>query len=174
MEVMQHLIRRCAQLHMEHIATGGDPFETGSSRPLDFGHWSAHKLEQLTGFRLRHGEAVAVGLALDSTYSCLTGLLPEADWKRILVLLARLGFSLKIPKRFQRLRGRDDPASLEHGLTEFREHLGGELTIMLLRNIGSGVEVNDIDDRIVAESIAVLERIRPLSLRNGRSERRAK
>ena len=39
------MIRRCAELHMRQIAHGGDPFETGSARPLDYGHWSAHKLE---------------------------------------------------------------------------------------------------------------------------------
>ena len=42
------MIRRCAELHMRQIAHGGDPFETGSARPLDYGHWSAHKLESLT------------------------------------------------------------------------------------------------------------------------------
>jgi 3-dehydroquinate synthase len=41
---MEQVIRRCAALHLTHIASGGDPFELGSSRPLDFGHWSAHKL----------------------------------------------------------------------------------------------------------------------------------
>ncbi len=156
LNAMEYLIRRCAQLHMDHIATGNDPFEMGTSRPLDFGHWAAHKLEQLTRFRLRHGEAVAIGLALDSTYSKLVGLLPESDWERILRILSRLGFRLQIPRRFEQLRGREDPNSLEHGLTEFREHLGGQLTIMLLKRIGAGVEVHEIDDRLLAESIAVL------------------
>ncbi|MFQ5546411.1 MAG: 3-dehydroquinate synthase, partial [Acidiferrobacterales bacterium] len=64
-----YLIRRCAEIHMRHITTGGDPFETGSARPLDFGHWSAHKLESLTNHALRHGEAVAIGIALDTRYS---------------------------------------------------------------------------------------------------------
>jgi len=160
---MGWLIRRCAELHIRHIATAHDPFETDSSRPLDFGHWAAHKLEQLTSFRLRHGEAVAIGIALDSTYSRLIGMLPEGDWRRILKLLSRLGFGLRVPKRFQRLTGRDDPNSLEHGLIEFREHLGGELTIMLLQGIGAGVEVHDIDDRILSESIATLDRVAPES-----------
>lgn len=159
MGAMESLIRRCAELHLQHIATANDPFETDSSRPLDFGHWAAHKLEQLTEFRLRHGEAVAIGIALDSTYSRLTGLLPETDWWRILKLLSNLSFRLRVPKRFQRLTGRDDPNSLEHGLIEFREHLGGELTIMLLQSIGIGVEVHNIDDRILSESIATLDHI---------------
>jgi 3-dehydroquinate synthase len=72
-----HLIRRCAELHMRQIALGGDPFESGSARPLDFGHWSAHKLEMLTGHALSHGEAVAIGIALDARYSVLAGMLAK-------------------------------------------------------------------------------------------------
>ena len=93
---MQWLVYRCAQLHLEHIATSGDPFELGSSRPLDFGHWAAHKLEQLSSYELRHGEAVAVGLALDATYAHLIGLLPEADWRRILDLIVAVGLPLYV------------------------------------------------------------------------------
>lgn len=95
---MERVIHRCAELHLRHIATSGDPFEMGSSRPLDFGHWAAHKLEQLSDYGLRHGEAVAIGLALDSTYSRLAGFLSEGDWRRILALLSRLGFSLYAPE----------------------------------------------------------------------------
>ena len=54
---MEDVIRHSAALHLSHIATAGDPFEQTSSRPLDFGHWAAHKLEQLSRHRLRHGEA---------------------------------------------------------------------------------------------------------------------
>jgi 3-dehydroquinate synthase len=43
------------------------------------------------------------------------------------------------------------------GLEEFREHLGGELTITLLRGIGQGVEVHDMDVPTVLESIQELE-----------------
>ena len=46
---------------MRQIAHGGDPFEMGSARPLDYGHWSAHKLEQISNYAWRHGEAVALG-----------------------------------------------------------------------------------------------------------------
>ena len=52
---MRFVIHRSAELHLNHIAGGGDPFEFGSARPLDFGHWSAHKLEPLSDYRIRHG-----------------------------------------------------------------------------------------------------------------------
>ena len=89
---MRQVIDRCAALHLDHIASGGDPFEHGSSRPLDFGHWAAHRLELLSGFELGHGEAVAIGLALDTTYSYLAGLLGERPWRRVLELVNQAGF----------------------------------------------------------------------------------
>jgi len=167
---MKHLVFRSAELHLRHIGTGGDPFETRSSRPLDFGHWSAHKLEQLTNFELRHGEAVAIGIALDSTYSHLDGLLPTAQWERILNLLSRLGFSLSVPEAVQRLGPAEDPGALLHGLTEFREHLGGELTITLLRGIGQSIEVHHMDeDRVVSSARILQEPRRPAQVPRQRS-----
>jgi 3-dehydroquinate synthase len=154
---MERVIHRCAELHLEHIATSGDPFEMGSSRPLDFGHWAAHRLEQLSDYQLRHGEAVAIGLALDSTYSRLTGLLSEADWRRILGLLSKLGFSLYAPELGQHLGDRSDPCCPLRGLDEFREHLGGKLTVMLLEGIGRGIEVHEIDEARMIASIARLQ-----------------
>jgi len=167
---MKHLVFRSAELHLRHIGTGGDPFETRSSRPLDFGHWSAHKLEQLTNFELRHGEAVAIGIALDSTYSHLDGLLPTAQWERILNLLSHLGFSLSVPEAVQRLGPAEDPGALLHGLTEFREHLGGELTITLLRGIGQSIEVHHMDeDRVVSSARILQEPRRPAQVPRQRS-----
>jgi 3-dehydroquinate synthase len=171
MPTMERLVYRCAQLHLEHIATGGDPFELGSSRPLDFGHWAAHKLEQLSEYSLRHGEAVAIGLALDSTYSYLTGLLPEHDWRRILRLIISLGLDVYAPELSLRLDDRTDARCILNGLDEFREHLGGRLTIMLLRRVGEGFEVHEVDERKLVESITLLKRCQASQTYGGRYER---
>ncbi|BCL36476.1 3-dehydroquinate synthase [Nostoc sp. MS1] len=149
MDTMQMVIYRCAQLHLQHIAKAGDPFEKGSSRPLDFGHWAAHKLEQLTNYSLRHGEAVAIGIALDSTYSYLLGWLSHSEWQQILNTLSGLGFKLYVPEL-------TDTSSLFQGLTEFREHLGGELTITLLQHIGKGIEVHEVDLSIYKQAISLI------------------
>ena len=140
---MQRLIHRCAELHLDHITTSGDPFETGSARPLDFGHWAAHKLEQLSDFEIRHGEAVAIGIALDTIYSRAIGQLEAASAERVLSLLERLGFELFANEL---LRANTEGALLVlEGLEEFREHLGGELTITLLHDIGRGFEAHDMN-----------------------------
>lgn len=150
-EPLDKLIRHCALLHMRQIATGGDPFERGSARPLDFGHWAAHKLEVLSNYELRHGEAVAIGIALDTHYSVLAGFLPEADGIRTVRLLEKLGFAL-----WHDACDHCDPAGrhmLLKGLEEFREHLGGELTITLLAGLGVGFEVSTMRDDLIAQSI---------------------
>ncbi|MBB3063278.1 3-dehydroquinate synthase [Microbulbifer rhizosphaerae] len=144
LEPMVELIYRCAELHMQHIA-GGDPFEMGSSRPLDFGHWAAHKLEHLTRYEMRHGEAVAVGIALDTTYSALKGHLHPEGVTRVLNLLTALGFDTYVPALEQ--------PDLLNGLQEFHEHLGGKLTITLQEEIGRGFEVHEMDTALVTEAI---------------------
>jgi 3-dehydroquinate synthase len=153
---MRYAIYRSAELHIRHIGTAGDPFESSSSRPLDFGHWAAHKLELLTHFRLRHGEAVAVGIALDTTYSYLCGMLSQSDWCRSLALLSQLGFALYAPELEQRPGEDDENGPLFHGLQEFREHLGGELTLTLLQGIGKPLEVHHMDTNMLLDAIRVL------------------
>jgi len=151
---VKRLIYRCAELHLNHIATGGDPFENGSARPLDFGHWAAHKLEQLSRFRIGHGEAVAIGISLDVIYSRLIGWLDAKSADRILNLLERLGFSLFAGELLN-----DDSCEHFHildGLEEFREHLGGELTVTLLRGIGHGVETHKMQPALILEAVAEL------------------
>lgn len=148
MAPMKEHIIRSAKMHMDHIS-GKDPFEFGSSRPLDFGHWAAHKLEKLSDFRIRHGEAVAIGIALDSTYSFLQGRISQDDLNRIIKLIKTLGFELYAPE----LQG----DHLIKGLKEFQEHLGGQLTIMLLEKLGKGIEVHQMDDELIQQSVDLLQ-----------------
>ncbi len=157
LEVMTRVIRQSAMLHLRHIATGGDPFEQGSSRPLDFGHWAAHKLEQVTRHRLGHGEAVGIGIALDTTYSHLAGYLPEPSWRRIVQLLAALGVPMYDAALEDRLDTPEHPDCILRGLDDFQEHLGGRLTIMLLKDIGRPFDVHEVRPDLVRQSIAMIK-----------------
>lgn len=134
---VEEMIERCADLHLRHIREGGDPFEMGSARPLDFGHWSAHKLEELSDWELRHGEAVALGIAIDATYAFRTRRIGEGDLARILELLGDLGFALSHPAL--------EKLDIDQALEDFRAHLGGSLCLSLPEGIGRGVEVGEID-----------------------------
>lgn len=153
-EPFEECVRRSALLHARHIALGGDPFETGSSRPLDFGHWAAHKMEALTNYQLSHAEAVAVGLALDTIYSHKIGFLKKEHAERIIHVLHQLGL-----KTYHPSLDWTDPKGNRRvlaGLDEFREHLGGELTVLLLADLGKGVDVHEFNTALLEESIEEL------------------
>jgi 3-dehydroquinate synthase len=147
-KALEPMIVRCAQLHLTQIRDGGDPFEHGSARPLDFGHWSAHKLEELSHHRLRHGEAVAIGMALDVLYSRRIGFISDADAGLVLATLRDIGFTLHDAAL--------DALDVGQALNDFREHLGGQLCITLLKRIGEGIEVDTINVDTMRACIAEL------------------
>jgi len=154
-EMLEACVEKSALLHATHIATGGDPFETGSSRPLDFGHWAAHKLEAMTSHQLSHAPAVAVGLALDTLYSARAGLLKFSVADQVLRVLDGLQLSIYHPA----LDWEDDSGKRRvlDGLDEFREHLGGELTVLLLADLGQGIDVHQVDEKLLGECINELK-----------------
>ncbi len=154
--VTKQLIRRCAEIHLQHISSG-DPFEKGSSRPLDYGHWSAHKLEQISGFEIYHGEAVIIGMCLDAVYANIIGMLSNGELKRLIRLCKKLGFSIYVKE----IESKDETGkwTLVAGLEEFREHLGGKLTIMLLERIGKGTEVHEMDPTTILKATVTLKEL---------------
>lgn len=154
-EPFEAVIRESARQHVEHIATAGDPFERGSARPLDFGHWAAHKLEQMSAFRLSHGEAVAVGMALDLIYARRSGLLPPPIADRILGILQQLGFVLYTPLLAE--RDTEGRRLVLQGLDEFREHMGGQLTIPMIRAPGDRVDLHTMDPARVEAALEELK-----------------
>ncbi|MEM6550833.1 MAG: 3-dehydroquinate synthase [Planctomycetota bacterium] len=143
------LWERSAELHLRHIAQGGDPFEMTSARPLDFGHWSAHKLEELSSHTISHGHAVAIGLALDTHLAAELGLLPHPTADRITALLVRLGFPLHHPLLHH--------PDLPQGLEAFRQHLGGQLTLTLPTAIGQPTEIHHVPDDTLSRSLSRLQ-----------------
>ena len=151
---LEEIIRPSLEWHMRHICTTGDPFELGSARPLDFGHWAAHKLESITGNRIRHGEAVAIGMALDIRYAALAGFLTAGVAARITKVIAATGLPTWDDAVLQ--KNTSGELALVEGLREFREHLGGELHITMLRDIQQPFEVTEMDLALVTQAITDL------------------
>lgn len=154
MPVVEECVERSAILHAQHIALGGDPFENGNSRPLDYGHWSAHKLEQLTNFELSHAEAVAIGVGIDTLYARLEERLDAESCERVLRVIEAL--DLPLWHDALELRNPDGRRTVYDGLEEFREHLGGELTVLLLKETGKGEDVHTMDEAILEKAILEL------------------
>ncbi len=155
--VMEEVIKRCAILHLDHIRTSGDPFEFGSARPLDFGHWSGHKLEALSGYKIGHGQGVSLGIALDTRYAFLAGLLSEQESFKIIDALYCSGLPIWTDL-FEAING-DGEFEIIKGINDFREHLGGQLTITLPDGIGARVEVHEMNLDLVKQAVADLKMI---------------
>ena len=150
--IAKRAVHRSCMLHLRHITKGGDPFEMLEARPLDFGHWSAHRLEPLTGYMLRHGEAVGIGIAIDCIYSSMKYGFPESDVQSVCECLSTMG----IPLWHESLIPFD---RLMQGLEEFRQHLGGRLTITMLRGVADPINVHEIDAEIMVSAIQRLREI---------------
>jgi len=167
---LERAIIRCAQLHLDHIRLGGDPFETGSARPLDFGHWSAHHLETASGYRLRHGEAVAIGIALDAHIAADRGLIARREANRLVRAMRSAGLVLWHPQLLAHDRqGR--PRLLE-GLRRFQEHLGGKLTLTLPGPLGARVEIHALTSEEILRAVHCLRRTATPRRRTGQGGNR--
>jgi 3-dehydroquinate synthase len=151
---MESMIFRCAELHLQHISENGDPFEMGRARPLDFGHWSAHKLEAMSDYRISHGEAVATGILIDSRYAVRQGWLPESVADALHHALKEIGFQLVHTELTT--RSADECLALLGGLADFREHLGGDLCVTFPAGLGKKQEINEIDRSTMAQVIQEL------------------
>ncbi|MDP2643302.1 MAG: 3-dehydroquinate synthase [Desulfobacterales bacterium] len=171
---MEETVKRCAILHLDHIRTTGDPFESGSARPLDFGHWSAHRLEALSDYDISHGQAVSIGMAMDCFYAFGLGLLSEKECDAIMDAFKESG--LRIWSELLEQRTSTGDLEILKGIDDFQEHLGGELNVTLPDGIGKKVEIHQIDPVRVGEAISCLkrnsERI-PRSLLQGASKKRS-
>lgn len=152
---MEYLIIRCAELHLEHIRTAGDPFELGQARPLDFGHWSAHWLEAASNYALSHGAAVAIGIALDTCYAARQGWVSETQKEQVLQGLEACG--LQVWHKTLALRLGDGLLAVLQGADDFREHLGGQLTLTFPDGLGALRDANELDHDLVSASIRELE-----------------
>jgi len=152
-QIMEQIVYKTAKLHLDHIATSGDPFESGSARPLDFGHWAGHQLELLSNFSIGHGEGVAIGIVIDSAYAMLDKRISEDDFNSIVSALQRCGLPTS-SKLLERLDSDGNPSVLK-GIEQFREHLGGELNITLPCPIGQKVEVHHMDSTLLKKALAI-------------------
>jgi len=153
--IIKNIIYHCSKLHMYHISVYNDPFEQGISRPLDFGHWLAHKLEQIADYKILHGEAVALGIITDCIYSYLINYLINLNYFDIINLFLDLKYVLYYPY----LNKFNNKYFLINSLIEFREHLGGILTIMLINKIGVTSNTHIMEIPIIKLCINILRKI---------------
>ncbi len=134
------LIERCVRIKAEIVEA--DERESGRRRWLNLGHTFAHAIEAHEHLRLRHGEAVAIGLVAAAEYARGSGRLDEAGQARVERLLERYGLPRRLPEPV-------DAAQLVNAMRHDKKITGGRLRLVLPRGLGAVEVVDDVDPEVL-------------------------
>jgi 3-dehydroquinate synthase len=115
----------------------------GYERLVDFGHTFSPILEEVSGYLLRHGEAVALDMAVSSAIGVIHGVFPREEYDRVIDALARLGLPTvselcSVP-------------NLARGLVSAAAHRDGDLNLVVPQRIGRGTFIKSLDDVSLAD-----------------------
>ena len=110
-----------------------DERERGERETLNLGHTVGRAIETESGYRLKHGEAVAIGLTAACALSVETGYMTEEEVGRVRALLERAGLPVRIP-------GYIDREALVRRLYTDKKVRGGKLRFVIPKGIGAVVE----------------------------------
>ena len=131
-DLLSRIIEACCRLKVRVIT--GDPKESNRRQILNFGHTVGHAIESLSGYRLAHGEAVAIGMVAEARVARGRGYLSAAAVARIEALLKRLSLPVAIPRTLR-------PARILEVARRDKKARGGVITCALPVRIGAMASV---------------------------------
>jgi shikimate kinase / 3-dehydroquinate synthase len=117
-----------------------DPFEQGRRGVLNYGHTIGHAIEQASGYRLRHGEAVAIGMAVEARIGEKIGITQPGLAKKICDVLEKLDLPTKIPSGL-------DPTVIRRSLQVDKKNRSGKARLSLPISIGEANEGYEIEEK---------------------------
>ncbi len=125
-----------------------DPFEKGERAKLNLGHTIGHGVEAASGYRLRHGEAIAIGLCAEAHIAEEMGLTESGLADRIASLLQRLGLPTHCPGL--------DPAAIRAAMSSDKKKAGGKLKFALPKRVGEVVWGLEVDEGRLTKVLSVI------------------
>ncbi|HEU4400756.1 MAG TPA: 3-dehydroquinate synthase [Candidatus Polarisedimenticolia bacterium] len=151
-EIMSRLIEACCRIKGRVVAA--DPRESNRRKILNFGHTVGHALETLSGYRLTHGEAVAIGMVAEAHLASRAGLLASSAAVRLEALLERLGLPTAVPLAFE-------PAAILEVARRDKKTRLGKIAYALPVRIGAMANIAGdyaipVDDGLAAEVLQEL------------------
>jgi len=153
-ETLARIIEACVRIKVRVVDR--DPRESGVRKILNFGHTIGHALETLSGFRLTHGEAVGIGMAVEARIAVKTGLLSDEAAERVIRLTARCGLPTTVPQAL-------GPAAILEVARRDKKTRQGRIAYALPKRIGAmasraGEYGILVDDALVAGVLQDLRR----------------
>ncbi len=146
LEKVTHCIHRASKMKAEIVKA--DERESGLRKILNYGHTIGHAVETLTGYsKVKHGEAVAMGMVAASRLAVELGLLHAADVQRQVVLLEAFALPTRLPDL--------DPGDVLEVMAGDKKVVGGEIYFVLPKKIGS-VDVMQVDKKVLRRFLKAL------------------
>jgi 3-dehydroquinate synthase len=146
LKLTPELIRRSVAVKVRVVET--DLFEAGRREVLNLGHTVGHALEQVSGYRIGHGDAVAIGLVAVARMSAKMELTSPEVSDRIETLLVRYGFPV---------RHNCDLNAITAAMTADKKTLAGRVRFVLVRDVGTVEPGLQVPQEIIRE---VLDELR--------------
>jgi 3-dehydroquinate synthase len=150
---IETMVTRCIRIKRGIVER--DPHEAGRRAVLNFGHTVAHALERVSGFRLSHGAAVAIGLCVEAGIACERTGFPSGHADRLERLLDLMGLPTRLPPTL-------DPRAIAAATRSDKKRRRGRARYALPVRLGSALPGHDptveVDDRELLRALAALRR----------------
>jgi 3-dehydroquinate synthase len=140
-EVLEDMIAEAARIKAEIVAK--DEREENLRAVMNFGHTVGHAVEAVSDFRLKHGQAVAIGMVAAARISARMGLLAESEVVRLEKLLLAAGLPVKMPEF--------DREAIMETMRHDKKVRGDKIRFVLLKSIGNGFISEGVDPDLVKE-----------------------
>jgi 3-dehydroquinate synthase len=145
-DVMENIVQEAARTKAEVVAK--DEKETGLRAILNYGHTVGHAVEAISGFRVKHGQAVAIGMMAAAKISRRMGLLQENELVRLDEVIRRAGLSTKMPDLT-----REEKEKLLQVIKHDKKVRDGRLRFVLLKSIGNAFVSDEVEPGLIGEEL---------------------
>jgi 3-dehydroquinate synthase len=142
LHVLEDVIARCCKIKAAVVEA--DEKESDFRRILNFGHTIGHAVEAVSGYKLAHGLAVAMGMVAAAELAVLKGIMERQEKERLAQLIHEFGLPLAIPQEYDRARIQ------EHFLAD-KKTIDGKVFFVLPTSIGKVIITDDIEEGMLAK-----------------------
>ncbi len=140
--VLEDVIARCCRIKAAVVEA--DEKESDLRRILNFGHTIGHAVEAVSGYKLAHGSAVAMGMVAAAELAVLKGIFDEREKERLKTLIHKFGLPVTIPSEYDRAR-------IQEYLLADKKTIGGKVFFVLPTTIGKVIITDEVGTEFIAK-----------------------
>jgi 3-dehydroquinate synthase len=143
-EVMETIVSQSAKIKARIVEK--DEYDLGLRNILNYGHTIGHAVESVSGFRIWHGEAVAIGMLIEARISNKMGILKEDEMSRLKEVIARADLPIELPP----LETDEIIQAMKHD----KKIIEGKIRFVLPKAVGEVFITDEVPTSLVKRALA--------------------